>query len=418
MDMFTILALPELYSPTLQPRIKGAVLLSGPYTFEDMPADMKDSPSGRTTVKMMRRGRDKCTNSVSPVWHRRERHSLFAPLRRGVEDEGRTVWRPPSAPYPDSRIRQPRVMDKLHPGICVLLWMNIKKHKEFAKLDSLLNLFLHEENGNAREDEVDTDIRVYLSVKSSVTKADTLDDVDKASFRRVRKGQYSPVVVVVNICNQLLKERSRESGMMHILCDLQMSVAGPGVLANVWKQPSNPREVSQYLIISWYRAKWMEALKRRSEEKKSNFGEKKRPSTHQITSYPKGSKPGHTSYLIYERIVICVSGNNGLNTAIEQMRSTIFFSSSTEFRMRSASVVSFNNKGGHSGLRLEAKIYEKYRAFNANMRYYSGIEEESLHEADEVPKIEARDRLDAYHGKIAHSPRSEEIKEIVHEAHA
>ncbi|KAK0442790.1 Alpha/Beta hydrolase protein [Desarmillaria tabescens] len=43
MNMFTILALPELYSPTLQPRIKGAVLLSGPYTFEDMPADMKDS---------------------------------------------------------------------------------------------------------------------------------------------------------------------------------------------------------------------------------------------------------------------------------------------------------------------------------------------------------------------------------------
>ncbi|KAK0452062.1 Alpha/Beta hydrolase protein [Desarmillaria tabescens] len=43
MNMFTILALPELYSPTLQPRIKGAVLLSGLYTFEDMPADMKDS---------------------------------------------------------------------------------------------------------------------------------------------------------------------------------------------------------------------------------------------------------------------------------------------------------------------------------------------------------------------------------------
>ncbi|KAK0468975.1 hypothetical protein IW261DRAFT_1573284 [Armillaria novae-zelandiae] len=43
MNMFTILALPELYSPTLHPRIKGAILLSGCYTFEDIPADMKDS---------------------------------------------------------------------------------------------------------------------------------------------------------------------------------------------------------------------------------------------------------------------------------------------------------------------------------------------------------------------------------------
>ncbi len=43
MNMFTILALPELYSPTLHPRIKGAILLSGCYTFEDMPADMKES---------------------------------------------------------------------------------------------------------------------------------------------------------------------------------------------------------------------------------------------------------------------------------------------------------------------------------------------------------------------------------------
>lgn len=43
MNMFTILALPELYSPTLQPRIKGAILLSGCYTFEDMPVDMKES---------------------------------------------------------------------------------------------------------------------------------------------------------------------------------------------------------------------------------------------------------------------------------------------------------------------------------------------------------------------------------------
>lgn len=43
MNMFTVLALPELYSPTLHPRIKGAILLSGCYMFEDMPADMKDS---------------------------------------------------------------------------------------------------------------------------------------------------------------------------------------------------------------------------------------------------------------------------------------------------------------------------------------------------------------------------------------
>ncbi|PBK58785.1 alpha/beta-hydrolase [Armillaria solidipes] len=43
MNMFTILALPELYSPTLHPRIKGVILLSGCYTFEDMPTDMKES---------------------------------------------------------------------------------------------------------------------------------------------------------------------------------------------------------------------------------------------------------------------------------------------------------------------------------------------------------------------------------------
>ncbi|KAK0468550.1 Alpha/Beta hydrolase protein [Armillaria novae-zelandiae] len=43
MNMFTILALPELYSPTLHPCIKGAILLSGCYTFKDIPADMKDS---------------------------------------------------------------------------------------------------------------------------------------------------------------------------------------------------------------------------------------------------------------------------------------------------------------------------------------------------------------------------------------
>ncbi|KAK0215536.1 Alpha/Beta hydrolase protein [Armillaria fumosa] len=43
MNMFTILALPELYSPTLHLRIKGAILLSGCFTLEDIPADMKDS---------------------------------------------------------------------------------------------------------------------------------------------------------------------------------------------------------------------------------------------------------------------------------------------------------------------------------------------------------------------------------------
>ncbi|KAK0452059.1 uncharacterized protein EV420DRAFT_1701399 [Desarmillaria tabescens] len=43
MNMFIILTLPELYSPSLQPHIKGVVFLSGPYTFEDMPVDMKDS---------------------------------------------------------------------------------------------------------------------------------------------------------------------------------------------------------------------------------------------------------------------------------------------------------------------------------------------------------------------------------------
>ncbi|KAK0442758.1 Alpha/Beta hydrolase protein, partial [Desarmillaria tabescens] len=43
MNLITIPALPELYSPTLQPRIKGTVLLSGPYTFAEMPTDMKDS---------------------------------------------------------------------------------------------------------------------------------------------------------------------------------------------------------------------------------------------------------------------------------------------------------------------------------------------------------------------------------------
>ncbi len=43
MNLFIILALRELYSPALHPRIKGAVLLSGPYTFEIMPADRKDA---------------------------------------------------------------------------------------------------------------------------------------------------------------------------------------------------------------------------------------------------------------------------------------------------------------------------------------------------------------------------------------
>ncbi|PBK67814.1 hypothetical protein ARMSODRAFT_301852 [Armillaria solidipes] len=43
MNMFTLLVLPDLYSPSLHPRIKGAILLAGPYTFEDIPADMKDA---------------------------------------------------------------------------------------------------------------------------------------------------------------------------------------------------------------------------------------------------------------------------------------------------------------------------------------------------------------------------------------
>ncbi|KAK0444052.1 hypothetical protein EV421DRAFT_486570 [Armillaria borealis] len=42
MNMFTLLVLPDLYSPSLHPRIKGAILLAGPYTFEDIPVDMKD----------------------------------------------------------------------------------------------------------------------------------------------------------------------------------------------------------------------------------------------------------------------------------------------------------------------------------------------------------------------------------------
>lgn len=46
MNMFTLPSLPvlpELYSPALHPRIKGAILLAGPYTFEDIPVDMKDA---------------------------------------------------------------------------------------------------------------------------------------------------------------------------------------------------------------------------------------------------------------------------------------------------------------------------------------------------------------------------------------
>lgn len=52
MNMFTILALLEL----LPPRIKGAILLSGCYTFADMPGDMKDSV-GLYYAKMVRPSR-------------------------------------------------------------------------------------------------------------------------------------------------------------------------------------------------------------------------------------------------------------------------------------------------------------------------------------------------------------------------
>ncbi|KAK0187251.1 alpha/beta-hydrolase [Armillaria mellea] len=40
MNMFTILITPELYSATLHPKIKGAVLFAGAYTFEEMPSFM------------------------------------------------------------------------------------------------------------------------------------------------------------------------------------------------------------------------------------------------------------------------------------------------------------------------------------------------------------------------------------------
>ncbi|KAK0434533.1 alpha/beta-hydrolase [Desarmillaria tabescens] len=40
MNVFTILITPELYSATLHPRIKGAVLFAGAYTFEEMPGFM------------------------------------------------------------------------------------------------------------------------------------------------------------------------------------------------------------------------------------------------------------------------------------------------------------------------------------------------------------------------------------------
>ncbi|KAK0486600.1 Alpha/Beta hydrolase protein [Armillaria novae-zelandiae] len=40
MNMFTILITPELYSATLHPRIKGAVLFAGAYTLEEMPSFM------------------------------------------------------------------------------------------------------------------------------------------------------------------------------------------------------------------------------------------------------------------------------------------------------------------------------------------------------------------------------------------
>ncbi|KAK0200319.1 alpha/beta-hydrolase [Desarmillaria ectypa] len=40
MNMFTVLITPELYSATLHPKIKGAVLFAGAYTFEEMPSFM------------------------------------------------------------------------------------------------------------------------------------------------------------------------------------------------------------------------------------------------------------------------------------------------------------------------------------------------------------------------------------------
>ncbi|KAG7440144.1 alpha/beta-hydrolase [Guyanagaster necrorhizus] len=43
MNVFTILITPELYSATLHPKIKGAVLFAGAYTFEDMPSFMTDA---------------------------------------------------------------------------------------------------------------------------------------------------------------------------------------------------------------------------------------------------------------------------------------------------------------------------------------------------------------------------------------
>ncbi|KAK0222850.1 hypothetical protein EDD85DRAFT_246421 [Armillaria nabsnona] len=43
MNMFTFLVLPELFSPSLHPRIKGAILLTGTYASGDMPEDMKDA---------------------------------------------------------------------------------------------------------------------------------------------------------------------------------------------------------------------------------------------------------------------------------------------------------------------------------------------------------------------------------------
>ncbi|KAK0453014.1 Alpha/Beta hydrolase protein [Desarmillaria tabescens] len=43
MNVFTILISPELYSATLHPRIKGAVLFAGAYTFEEMPGFMSDA---------------------------------------------------------------------------------------------------------------------------------------------------------------------------------------------------------------------------------------------------------------------------------------------------------------------------------------------------------------------------------------
>ncbi|KAK0442793.1 Alpha/Beta hydrolase protein [Desarmillaria tabescens] len=60
MNMFTILNLPELYSPTLNPRIKGAVLLSGPLYYgkddkakERVPLALLESASAIPTPRLL-----------------------------------------------------------------------------------------------------------------------------------------------------------------------------------------------------------------------------------------------------------------------------------------------------------------------------------------------------------------------------